>query len=62
VRNVAVRSLGVGAAAITLQHSGTPQQLQAALAQADLVLTEEAGGWVLRAKPGAQPAAQPKPQ
>ncbi|MDF3073333.1 MAG: hypothetical protein K0S54_1000 [Alphaproteobacteria bacterium] len=58
VKTVAVRSLGVGAALISVQHAGTPQQLQAALAQADLILTEEAGGWVLRAKTAAQPRPQ----
>jgi hypothetical protein len=58
VKNVAVRSLGVGAAQITVQHAGTPQQLQAALAQADLILVEEGGGWVL----SARAAAQPRPQ
>ncbi|MGE0154097.1 MAG: DUF2066 domain-containing protein [Reyranellaceae bacterium] len=58
VKNVAVRSLGVGAAQITLQHAGTPQQLQAALAQADLVLAEEAGLWVLRSRAPAQARPQ----
>lgn len=58
IKNVAVRSLGVGAAQITLDYAGTPQLLQAALAQADLVLTEEGGGWILRSK--AAPAARPQ--
>lgn len=63
VRAVTVRSLGVGAALVTLQYSGTPQQLQAALAQADLVLVEEAGGWLLRGKGVPAPAVPaPPPQ
>ncbi len=60
VRNVAVRSLGVGAALITLEYGGTPQQLRAALAQVDLVLTEGAAGWTLRSS--AAPASAPAPR
>lgn len=55
VRNIAVRSLGVGAALITLEHGGTPQQLQAALAQAELALTDEGGTWTLRSRAAPWP-------
>jgi len=58
VRSVGVRSLGVGAAQITLQHAGTVPQLQAALAQAGLSLSEQGGGWILRATAPAQPRPQ----
>ena len=55
VRRIEVRSLGVGAAQITLHHAGTPQQLRAVLAQSGIALTEEAGGWTLRAAAPRQP-------
>ena len=58
IRQTEVRSLGVGAARVTLHHSGTPQQLQAVLAQAGIALVQEPGGWVLRST-GATGGRQP---
>jgi len=58
IRQTEVRSLGVGAAQVTLHHAGTPQQLQAVLAQAGIALVQEPGGWVLRST-GATGTRQP---
>ncbi len=55
IKRIDVRSIGVGAAQVTLHHAGTPQQLRAVLAQSGIALTEESGGWTLRAAAPRQP-------
>lgn len=55
IRQVEVEGLGVGEARIALAYSGTVEQLRSALAQADLILSQEGAGWTLRS--GARPAS-----
>lgn len=63
IKKVDVNSLGVDGASVMLSYVGTEQQLQASLAQSDLVLSNDGGFWILRARlgtmPGFAPAAPP---
>ncbi len=53
IKKIDVSSLGLDGAAIVLNYIGGPQQLQAALAQSDLILSNDGGNWILRARAGA---------
>jgi hypothetical protein len=53
IKKIDVSSLGVDGAQIVLGYVGGEQQLVAALAQVDLVLSNEGSGWVLRARGGS---------
>lgn len=61
VKKVDVNSLGVDGASVMLSYIGTEQQLQAALAQAELVLSNDGGFWILRARLGSSPGFAPPP-
>ncbi len=61
VKKVDVNSLGVDGASVMLSYIGTEQQLQAALAQAELVLSNDGGFWILRARLGTAPGFAPPP-
>jgi hypothetical protein len=59
IKKVDVNSLGVDGASVMLSYVGTEQQLQASLAQADLVLSNDGGFWILRARLGTMPGFAP---
>lgn len=68
VKKVDVNSLGVGNATVTLHYDGTIDQLQAALTQADLLLSQQDGAYTLRSRtpmaasaPAAQAPSAPAP-
>jgi hypothetical protein len=63
IKKIDVNTLGLDGASIMLSYVGGEQQLQSALAQVDLLLSNDGGNWTLRAKGGAAapslPAAVP---
>ena len=63
IKKIDVSTLGLDGAAIVLSYVGGEQQLQSALAQVDLLLSNDGGNWTLRAKGGgvapSLPAAVP---